>query len=137
LLERAGLARGRAGASAEESRIPDGGAGTGEHARPGDDRAGARGDRSDRDDSAEEPRAGGTSGAGTARPPSDTEGPAGTEPLTARERQVLDLVAEGMTNGEIAGRLFISPKTVSVHVSAILRKLGVSSRTEAALRARA
>ncbi|MBE1877777.1 helix-turn-helix transcriptional regulator [Myceligenerans pegani] len=84
-----------------------------------------------------EPRAEGTTGAGAARPPSDTTSPAGTEPLTARERQVLDLVAEGMTNGEIAGRLFISPKTVSVHVSAILRKLGVSSRTEAALRARA
>ncbi|GAA1856623.1 helix-turn-helix transcriptional regulator [Myceligenerans crystallogenes] len=56
--------------------------------------------------------------------------------LTAREQQVLDLVAEGLTNGQIAGRLFISPKTASVHVSAILRKLGVASRTEAALRAR-
>lgn len=53
--------------------------------------------------------------------------------LTARERQVLGLVAEGLTNGQIAERLFISPKTASVHVSAILRKLGVSSRTEAAL----
>ncbi|WP_176168861.1 ATP-binding protein [Krasilnikoviella flava] len=56
--------------------------------------------------------------------------------LTERERQVLDLVAEGLTNGQIAERLFISRKTASVHVSAILRKLGVSSRTEAAVVAR-
>ncbi|MFE7509169.1 helix-turn-helix transcriptional regulator [Promicromonospora sp. NPDC057488] len=63
------------------------------------------------------------------------EGPdSGTDPLTARERQVLALVAEGLTNGQIAERLFISAKTVSVHVSAILRKLGVATRTEAALR---
>ncbi len=58
------------------------------------------------------------------------------ERLTERERQVLDLVADGLTNGQIADRLFISRKTASVHVSAILRKLGVSSRTEAAVRAR-
>jgi DNA-binding CsgD family transcriptional regulator len=51
--------------------------------------------------------------------------------LTGRERQVLDLVAEGLTNGQIAERLFLSPKTVSVHVSAILRKLGAATRTEA------
>ena len=51
--------------------------------------------------------------------------------LTARERQVLDLVAEGLSNGQIADRLYISRKTVSVHVSAILRKLGAASRTEA------
>ncbi|MEV7619064.1 AAA family ATPase [Microbacterium sp. NPDC089321] len=55
----------------------------------------------------------------------------GTE-LTDRERQVLDLLAEGLSNRQIADRLFISIKTVSVHVSAVLRKLGVSSRTEAA-----
>jgi DNA-binding CsgD family transcriptional regulator/tetratricopeptide (TPR) repeat protein len=54
--------------------------------------------------------------------------------LTPREQQVLALVAEGLTNGQIAERLFISAKTASVHVSAILRKLGVSTRTEAALR---
>ncbi|WP_168627393.1 helix-turn-helix transcriptional regulator [Cryobacterium sp. BB307] len=55
--------------------------------------------------------------------------------LTARERQVLELIGQGLSNAQIAGRLFISPKTVSVHVSAILRKLGAASRTEAAHRA--
>ncbi|MGF6824258.1 DNA-binding NarL/FixJ family response regulator [Microbacterium sp. ZKA21] len=53
--------------------------------------------------------------------------------LTARERQVLELVAEGLSNRQIGERLFISTKTASVHVSAILRKLGVATRTEAAL----
>jgi DNA-binding CsgD family transcriptional regulator len=53
--------------------------------------------------------------------------------LTARERQVLELVAEGLSNKEIADRLFISAKTASVHVSAILRKLGVATRTQAAM----
>ncbi|MFI2366419.1 AAA family ATPase [Promicromonospora sp. NPDC019610] len=78
-------------------------------------------------------RAGLTGRAEERRP---AEGPdAGTDALTARERQVLALVAEGLTNGQIAERLFISAKTASVHVSAILRKLGVATRTEAALRA--
>ena len=53
--------------------------------------------------------------------------------LTAREKQVLELIAEGLSNRQIGERLFISVKTVSVHVSAVLRKLGVSTRTEAAL----
>lgn len=52
--------------------------------------------------------------------------------LTTREREVLRLVAAGRTNRQIAEELFISPKTVSVHVSNILAKLGVSSRGEAA-----
>ncbi|GGK94079.1 helix-turn-helix transcriptional regulator [Sphaerisporangium melleum] len=52
--------------------------------------------------------------------------------LTAREREVLRLVAAGRGNREIAGELFISAKTVSVHVSNILAKLGVASRGEAA-----
>ncbi len=56
--------------------------------------------------------------------------------LTVRERQVLDLIGQGMTNRQIGEELFISAKTVSVHVSAILRKLGASSRTEAAYLAR-
>jgi DNA-binding NarL/FixJ family response regulator len=51
--------------------------------------------------------------------------------LTAREAQVLELVAEGLSNGQIAERLYISRKTVSVHVSSILRKTGAASRTEA------
>ncbi|MEV4100706.1 AAA family ATPase [Nonomuraea sp. NPDC049649] len=57
-------------------------------------------------------------------------------PLTAREREVLALVAEGHTNKEIAARLYIAQKTVSVHVSNILAKLGVSTRTQAAATAR-
>jgi DNA-binding CsgD family transcriptional regulator len=55
--------------------------------------------------------------------------------LSEREREVLALVATGRTNAEIGASLFISPKTASVHVTHILDKLGVSSRTEAALRA--
>ncbi|MBX3194582.1 MAG: AAA family ATPase [Microbacteriaceae bacterium] len=55
--------------------------------------------------------------------------------LTAREIEVLELVAQGLSNRQIGERLYMSPKTVSVHVSAILRKLGVSGRTEAAVRA--
>lgn len=58
---------------------------------------------------------------------------AGSVPLTARERQVLALIAEGLSNRQIGERLFISTKTVSVHVSAVLRKLGVGTRTEAAV----
>ncbi|GHA74681.1 AAA family ATPase [Streptomyces termitum] len=52
--------------------------------------------------------------------------------LTPRERDVLALVAAGRSNRQIAGELFISPKTASVHVSNILAKLGVSGRGEAA-----
>ncbi len=58
------------------------------------------------------------------------------EALTAREQEILALVAEGRSNREIGTRLFISPKTVSVHVSNILAKLAVASRTEAAAVAR-
>jgi len=52
--------------------------------------------------------------------------------LTARERQVLALVAEGATNRQIGTTLFMAEKTASVHVSRILSKLGVHSRTQAA-----
>ena len=63
--------------------------------------------------------------------------PAGTdlgsgEALTGREAQVLDLVARGLTNGQIGLRLHISTKTVSVHVSRVLARLGAAGRTEAA-----
>jgi len=62
-------------------------------------------------------------------------GPAG-QALTARESEILKLVADGRSNGEIGKQLFISTKTVSVHVSNILAKLGASGRTEAAAIAR-
>ncbi|MEU0572431.1 response regulator transcription factor, partial [Nonomuraea sp. NPDC005983] len=55
-----------------------------------------------------------------------------THGLTARELEVLQQVTNGRSNREIAAELFISAKTVSVHVSNILAKLGVASRGEAA-----
>ena len=70
---------------------------------------------------------------GRGSPTRDSAGPA---PLTARETEILGLVAQGRSNGEIARQLFISTKTVSVHVSNILAKLGASGRTEAAAIAR-
>ncbi|GLY93292.1 helix-turn-helix transcriptional regulator [Actinoplanes sp. NBRC 103695] len=60
----------------------------------------------------------------------------GAEILTAREREVLRLVAEGQSNGRIAEQLYISPKTASVHVSRIIAKLNVANRVEAAAVAR-
>ena len=53
--------------------------------------------------------------------------------LSAREQQVLDLIAKGKTNDSIAGSLYISTRTVKFHVSSILSKLKVKNRTEAAL----
>jgi DNA-binding CsgD family transcriptional regulator/tetratricopeptide (TPR) repeat protein len=60
----------------------------------------------------------------------------GASALTSRETEVLRLLAEGRTNRQLARELYISEKTVSVHVSNILAKLGVRSRTEAAAVAR-
>jgi pimeloyl-ACP methyl ester carboxylesterase/DNA-binding CsgD family transcriptional regulator len=68
-------------------------------------------------------------------------GPVGAGPreawgLTARERQVLDLLARGLDNSALARELFISPKTVRNHVSNIFAKLGVAHRAAAVVRAR-
>jgi DNA-binding NarL/FixJ family response regulator len=52
------------------------------------------------------------------------------EILTTRERQVLHLAAEGLTNAEIGARLFISPRTAEVHRARLMRKLGLQSHTE-------
>jgi DNA-binding NarL/FixJ family response regulator len=54
-----------------------------------------------------------------------------SEPLTAREREVLQLMAQGMPNKSIARELAISEHTVKFHVNAILSKFGAQSRTEA------
>ncbi|MFC9975891.1 AAA family ATPase [Spirillospora sp. NPDC127200] len=66
----------------------------------------------------------------TGRPGAGAAGPLAA--LTAREREVLKLVAEGLGNKEIAAALYISPKTASVHVSNIMAKLEVTGRTQAA-----
>jgi NarL family two-component system response regulator LiaR len=57
--------------------------------------------------------------------------PAPGRDLTEREREVLALMIEGLNNTQIAGRLIVSPSTIKSHVSSILAKLGVASRTEA------
>lgn len=62
------------------------------------------------------------------RPPS----PKGFGRLSSSERQVVELVAEGLTNSQIAERLFVSRRTVESHVSAVYRKLGTSNRVEIA-----
>ena len=61
---------------------------------------------------------------------------ADAEPLTARERDILRLMVEGLSNREIADELVITEGTVKNHVTNILSKLGVQSRTQAALKAK-
>jgi DNA-binding NarL/FixJ family response regulator len=65
------------------------------------------------------------------RPHEAPQGP----PLSEREREVLEAVASGATNREIAGRLFLSPHTVKEHTSTLYRKLGVRNRAEAVQKA--
>jgi DNA-binding NarL/FixJ family response regulator len=75
-----------------------------------------------------------------ALPAATEQGAEAREPLpfglTQRELEVLRLLVDGRSNGEIGSRLFVSRKTASVHVSNILRKLGAANRIEAAAIAR-
>jgi serine-type D-Ala-D-Ala carboxypeptidase/endopeptidase (penicillin-binding protein 4) len=61
--------------------------------------------------------------------------PAPAVPLTARQRQVLELIVEGLDNAQIAARLGVTERTARAHVSAVLERLGVANRTQAAVTA--
>jgi DNA-binding NarL/FixJ family response regulator len=67
------------------------------------------------------------------KPPSPAEA---FPELTAREREILDLIAQGHNNTKIAARLFVSSKTVGNHISHIFTKLQVADRAHAIIRAR-
>lgn len=71
-------------------------------------------------------------------PPADAAGTGrlALDDLTARERQVLELVAQGLDNTTIGERLHISERTARNHVSAILAKLGINTRSQVIVRAR-
>ena len=56
------------------------------------------------------------------------------EPLTRREQAVLALISDGLTNKEIADRLFISPNTLKVHIRNLYGKMGVENRTQVLLK---
>ena len=60
----------------------------------------------------------------------ETDDPSTTAPLTAREREVAALVAQGMSNRQIAQELYLSERTIENHVSKIRRKLGLNSRSQ-------
>jgi NarL family two-component system response regulator LiaR len=77
-------------------------------------------------------RTGGAAAPPEAAPPPP---PARPDDLTDRELEVVRLVAQGLTNHEIAGRLWISEKTVKAHVSHVLAKLGLKDRTQLAIHA--
>ena len=62
-------------------------------------------------------------------PPRDKE----LEALTAQEQKILELIGEGMTNRQISERMFLAEKTVKNYVSSMLAKLGLNSRTQAAI----
>ena len=64
-------------------------------------------------------------------PPSPYSTPERPSGLTSREVEVLGLVATGMTNAQVAQKLFLSPRTVQRHLNSVFHKLGVSSRTAA------
>jgi DNA-binding NarL/FixJ family response regulator len=65
----------------------------------------------------------------------NSEEPPLVEMLTARETQVLELVADGLSNKEIGARLGVSDETVKFHLASVLGKLGASNRTDAVRRA--
>lgn len=79
-----------------------------------------------------------TSAAGSARAPVSgyTNGDGGVSALTPRQRDVMQLLGEGLSNNEICERLGLNLSTVKAHVSGVLRALGADSRTQAALRIR-
>ena len=76
------------------------------------------------------PRAAGDDRAGTAAGPGGGDGQADAGELTSREREIAALVASGLSNREIADRLFISRRTVDAHVNHIYAKLRISSRVQ-------
>lgn len=84
---------------------------------------------------AEEPAARASTAAASRRPAPTTGQPL-PEPLTERELEVLGLMAEGLSNQEIAARLFIAVSTVKSYVNRIFGKLDVQSRTRAVAEAR-
>ncbi|MBD9724128.1 response regulator [Streptomyces caniscabiei] len=65
--------------------------------------------------------------------PQEEQAPEALPGLTAREREILALIGEGLTNRQIGGRLFLAEKTVKNHISRLLAKLGVERRVQAAV----